>query len=310
LADSLKGKVIIVTGAGRGIGRAVALFLAKEGAAVVVNDPGVALDGSGGTIAVADEVAKEVQRAGGQAAAHFGSVVQMKTGEELVQAALERFGRLDGAVTCHGILRDRMVFNMTEEEWDSVLAVHLKGTFSVCKAAAELFRRQRSGSLVTFTSESGLVGNPGQANYGAAKSAIAGFTLAMAKELAPYGVRANAVAPRARTRMTQGMTPDFLARQAQRGIQGIEELFAGVQEWLPEDVAPFVAFLLSDLASQITGQLFLVYGSTVGLLSRPRPVKTLLTPPGGWSNEELRRLLPETLAKDLVNPAPPQRDPS
>ncbi|MBI4233038.1 MAG: SDR family oxidoreductase [Chloroflexi bacterium] len=306
MVDALKDKVAIVTGAGRGIGRGVALALAQEGASVVVNDPGVAMDGTGGSRSPADDVVAEIQKAGGRAVAHFGDVVEMKTGEDLVKTALDRFGRLDGVVTCHGILRDRMVFNMAEAEWDAVIAVHLKGTFTVCKHAAILFRQQRSGSIVTFSSESGLTGNSGQANYGAAKSGIAGFTKVVARDLGRYGVTVNCIAPRAWTRMTQGVPQAAREMRAQRGIAGIEDLEEGVQQWQPEDIGPFTAFLLSDFAANVNGQVFLVYGNTVSLLAQPRLVKTIFKPAGIWTVDELRRILPRTLVKDLVNPAPPQ----
>ena len=272
---------------------------------MVVNDPGVALDGSGFSQAPADQVVWEIKRMGGGAAANYDDVSQMATGERLVKQALETFGRLDCVVTCAGILRDRMVFNMTEEEWDSILRVHLKGTFAVVKYACILFRQQRSGRIITISSESGLVGNSGQANYAAAKSGIAGFTKVVARDMGRYGVTANCIAPRAWTRMTQGVPEAAQQIRAQRGVQAIEGL-EEMRQWAPEDVAPFAAFLASDAAAHINGQVFLVYGNTIALLSQPRLLKTLFKPEGFFSVEELRELLPKTLCADLVNPAPPQ----
>ena len=183
----LEGKVAIVTGSGRGIGRGIAKLMASEGAKVVVVDPGAELDGSGGTLAIADGVVEEIRAEGGDAVACYRSVSSMEDGEAIVQQAIDSYGHLDIVVTCAGILRDRMVFNMTEEEWDAVIAVHLKGTFTVVKHASILFRQQRSGRIITFSSESGLIGNSGQANYGAAKSGIAGFTKVVARDMGRYG---------------------------------------------------------------------------------------------------------------------------
>ena len=306
MVDALAEKVAIVTGAGRGIGRGVARFLAQEGARVVVNDPGANVDGTGESTSPAEEVVQEIRAQGGQAVANHGSVAEFRTGEALVQQAIDTFGKLDIVVTCHGILRDRMVFNMTEQEWDDVINVHLKGTFNVVKHACIVFRQQRSGHIITFTSESGLVGNSGQANYGAAKSGIAGFTKVVARDMGRYGVTCNAIAPRARTRMTASVPDSAQALRAQQGIAGIEVALDTEQEQDPDDIAPFVAYLASDLASNVNGQVFLVYGNTVSLFSQPRLQRTVRKPEGFWTVEELRDLLPKTLAKGLVNPAPPQ----
>ena len=177
------------------------MLMAQEGAKVVVVDPGSELDGSGGSVAIADSVVDEIRANGGEAVACYESVATMEGGEAIVQSAIDNFGKLDIVVTCAGILRDRMIFNMTEEEWDAVIQVHLKGTFSVVKYASILFRQQRSGRIITFSSTSGLIGNSGQANYGAAKDGIAGLTRVAARDLGRYGVTANSIAPSARTRM-------------------------------------------------------------------------------------------------------------
>ena len=304
MVNTLEGKVAVITGAGRGIGRGVAMHMAAEGAKVVVVDPGVNVDGSGYDQSIAEQVASEITRAGGTAAACTESVTAMVGGERIVQTAVDSFGKLDIVVTCAGILRDRMVFNMTEEEWDDVIAVHLKGTFTVVKNACILFRQQRSGRIITFSSESGLVGNSGQANYGAAKSGIAGFTKVVARDMGRYGVTANSIAPRASTRMV-GAIPDSAAEI--RARSGVAPLAEGdeLQEMDPDHIAPFICYLASDYAADINAQTFLVYGDTVTLMSQPRPQVAIYNPEGHWSLDQLAPLAREVLTKDILNPAPP-----
>ncbi len=308
MPNNLEGKVAIVTGAGRGIGRGVAKLMAEEGASVVVCDLGGNVDGSGQDVSVAQQVVNEITAAGGKAVACTESVVTMEGGEQIVQTAIDNFGRLDVVVTCAGILRDRMVFNMTEQEWDDVIAVHLKGTFTVVKNACILFRQQRSGRIVTFSSESGLIGNSGQANYGAAKSGIAGFTKVVAKDMGRYGVTANAIAPRATTRMI-GSIPDSAAEiRARGGVASISDSSGddNLRDLDPDAVAPFVCYLASDHAGNVNGQTFLVYGSTISLVSQPRPERAIWTETGHWDMDDLSNRARDYLTSGISNPAPAQ----
>ena len=304
MVDSLLDKVAVVTGSGRGIGRGIAMEMAAEGAKVVIVDPGVNVDGSGQDHSVAAQVAEEIRAGGGEAVPCMESVTTMEGGEKIIQTAVDNFGRLDIVVTCAGILRDRMVFNMTEQEWDDVIAVHLKGTFTVVKHACILFRQQRSGRIITFSSESGLIGNSGQANYGAAKSGIAGFTKVVAKDMGRYGVTANAIAPRANTRMI-GDIPDaaaeIRARSGVAAIPGEDQL----TELDPTHIAPFICYLASDYAYNVNGQTFLVYGDTISLMSQPRPERSIYEPSGHWDMETLPPLARDVLTRGIVNPAPP-----
>ena len=306
MANSLDGKVAVVTGGGRGIGRAVSMLLAAEGAKVVVNDYGVAVDGTQPSEGPAADVAEEIRAAGGTAVPNFDTVATVEGGENMIRQALDEFGRLDIIVCVAGILRDRMIFNLTEEEWDAVIAVHLKGHYCVTKPASIIFRQQRSGRIITFTSGSGLRGSSGQANYGAAKAGIAGFTRVVARDLGRYGVTCNSISPGAQTRMTA--TVPQSARQAReaRGIASAPRPAAAVER-SPEQVAPMVAYLCTDDAWNINGQIFAVSGGTVSLLYHPTPYRTIFKE-GTWTVDELRRVVPQQLMADVQNPAPPAPD--
>jgi NAD(P)-dependent dehydrogenase (short-subunit alcohol dehydrogenase family) len=307
MGDRLKGRVAIVTGAGRGIGRGEALLLASEGASVVVNDFGGGSHGEGGEKGPADHVVDEIKAMGVGAVANYGSVSDFKVGEEMVQQALDNFGRLDIVVNNAGILRDRMIFNMSEDDWDAVLAVHLKGTFNVTRAASVVFRQQRSGVIVNTSSESGL-GNMGQANYSAAKEGIVGFTRTVARDLGRYGVRCNAIRPRAATRL---VISDEMREAAQRGGgaagMNMDVLKAFEKANPPEAVAPLVVWLCTDEAANINGRNFLVAGNQIGLYSEPQVVADIKLD-HIVTLDELSELMPANVTKDLVNQWVPKEE--
>ena len=298
MADVLKEKVAIVTGAGRGIGSGVAKSLAAEGASVVVVDPGVNVDGSGFDRTPTDQVVAEIRQAGGTAVPCYESVVTMQGGESIVKAAIDSFGRLDIVVTCHGNMRDQMIYNMTEAEWDAVIEVHLKGTFTVVKHACIPFRQQRSGRIITFSSVSGLSGSESQSNYAAAKAGVSGFTKVVARDMGRYGVTANCIAPAAMTRMITTMrdkAKEF--RAAGDHVSRSDE--ARIERLNPDDVAPMVGFLASDYAASVNGQFFGVQGGTVSLISQPRPVRSIYNETGRWPMDKLSLLAREVLTKDI-----------
>ena len=286
----LRDKVAVVTGAARGIGREIALLMARHGARVVVNDYGGAADGAGGASGPADEVVNEIKGFGGQAVASYDSVASMAGGKNIVDAALDHFGQIDVVVNNAGILRDRMIFNMTEEEWDGVINTHLKGTFSVTRAAAPHMRERKWGRLINMTSTSGLVGNVGQANYAAAKLGIVGFTKVIALDMARYNVTANCISPFAWTRMIGTIPTETEAQKAR--VEKIKKMG-------PEHIAPVAVFLASDAAKEVTGQVFGVRGKEIMLFGHMRPVMRVHHDLG-WTPERLAEVFPGTLRHHLA----------
>jgi NAD(P)-dependent dehydrogenase (short-subunit alcohol dehydrogenase family) len=301
VGERLKGKVAIVTGAGRGIGRGEVLALASEGATVLVNDLGGALDGSGGEKGPADEVVDEIKKMGGKAAANYSSVADFNAAEAMIKQAIDTFGRFDILINNAGILRDRMVFNMTEEDWDIVIAVHLKGHFNLLKHACVLFRQQRSGVIVNTSSTSGL-GNIGQTNYAAAKEGIVGMTRTVAREMGRYGVRCNAIRPVAATRLT--MSDDMKQRFLRAGDAGKAQL-AMMEKQVPEQIGPFVAWLCTDEAANINGRNFLVRAGRISLYSEPEEIAAVDTDKS-WTVDLVSELVPKQVTANLVNEWPAQ----
>ena len=301
----LDGKVAIVTGAGRGIGRGEALLLAKNGAGVVVNDVGGGFDGEGGHHGPADDIVKEIRGFGGQAAPNYDSVVDFQAAKRIIDTAIDNFGKLDILINNAGILRDRMIFNMTEEEWDAVVGVHLKGTFNCTKHACAYWREQHKagkpveGRIINTVSDAGLVYNPGQSNYGAAKAGIAAFTLIVAKEMAKYGVTSNVVVPMARTRLTTDATPSLAPLM---GTPEDMEKKIGFDVLDPDNIAPLVVYLASEDAKDITGQVFRIIGGTVWLLESWRSFDKI-TQPRRWIPEELGQKV-----RELLRRAPQRED--
>ncbi|MFF4831452.1 3-oxoacyl-ACP reductase [Streptomyces sp. NPDC001315] len=286
----LEGRSAVVTGAGRGLGRAEALELARLGAAVVVNDYGQpGRDGSGTASAgPAEDVAAEIRAAGGRALAHTGDVADFEQARALVESAVGEFGKLDILVNNAGILRDRMVFSMSEEEWDSVIRVHLKGHFNTTHFAAAHWRERSKaaggpvyGRIVNTSSEAFLAGSAGQPNYAAAKGGIVGLTTSTALALARYGVTANAICPRARTRMTEDV---FVGAGFEPPAEGLDPL-------APEHVAPLVGYLASPAAERINGQLLVVHGGMVAIVERPRVQAKFDSKQDTFTYDELDALL-------------------
>ena len=280
----LDGKVAVVTGGGTGIGRAVSLGLAAAGASVVVNDYGVSVDGRDPSSEPANQVVSEIRGRGGKAVASPESVATMAGGRAVVELALKEFGDISILVCCAGILRERMIFNMTEDEWDAVIAVHLKGHFTVMQPATAHMRQKKAGSIITFTSTAGLEGSPGQPNYAAAKEGIVGLTRSTALAMARYGVRCNAISPTADTRMTQRLPGDRRAAATATP---------------PDAIAPVAAFLASDRAAHITGQVVGVRGAEVTLFSHPAPLRTV-TNAVPWTPETLAETWDRTLGQDRL----------
>ena len=302
MGDRLKGKIAVVTGAGGGIGRGEAMALASEGAKIVVNDLGGAVDGTEASVSAADKVVAEIKKMGGEAVANYDSVTTLAGGENIIKTAVDTFGKLDILVNNAGILRDKMVFNMTEEEWDMVQKVHLYGHFFTTKFACVLFRQQRSGRIINTSSSAGLGSTFGQANYGAAKEGIVGLTRQVARDMGRYGVTCNAIRPNAGTRMT--LSDELKAAWKKAGR---EAAIVAMEKNDPNDIAPLVVWLASDDSANVNGRTFYVQTGLVALYSEPVHEKALVKV-GGWTVDELFDFMPSTLAAGLVNPAPPKQE--
>jgi NAD(P)-dependent dehydrogenase (short-subunit alcohol dehydrogenase family) len=290
MADIVKGKTAIVTGAGRGIGRGIAMLLGQEGARVVVCDIGASLQGEGNDAGPAQQTVDAIRKAGGEAIASTLSITEPKNTEAIVKSALDAFGRVDILVNNAGILRDVIFHKMSWSDWSDVIGVHLNGSFNMSRAVAPLFREQGSGSFVHMTSTSGLVGNFGQANYMAAKLGIMGLSRGIALDMARFNVRSNCIAPFAFTRMIES-----IPTQSEQGKKRMEAF----ERMTPEKIAPLAVYLGSDAAGGITGQIFSVRNNEIYLFNQPRPIKTIHRAEG-WTPEQLATELKPALAPSFT----------
>lgn len=282
MSGLLTDKVVAVTGAGRGVGREIALLCAREGAAVVVNDLGTSAEGEGTDLSPAEETVNDIKAAGGRAVVNGASVADPRGAASIIEDAVQNFGRIDAVVNNAGILRDRIWHKLSHEDWAAVIDVHLNGCFNVSKAATPYFREQGSGSFIHFTSTSGLIGNFGQANYSAAKLGIVGLSQSIALDMARAGVRSNCIAPFAWSRMTASIpatTPEEIAR-----VERMKTMSA-------DKIAPLVAFLASDAAKEVTNQIFGVRKNEIFLFSKPRPIRSMQKSEG-WT--------PQAIADELL----------
>ena len=301
MPGKLEGKTAIITGSGRGIGREIALLYAREGAKVVVNDLGVSVDGEGKDNSPATQTVNDITAAGGTAIANFGDVSDMDQAEDLVRTALNAWGKVDILVNVAGILRDRMLFNMTEEEWDAVVRVHMKGTFATSRFAAIHWRTQREGGrLINFTSGSGLFGAPGQPNYAAAKMGIWGFTLSCARALGRYGVTANSIGPGAATRMTDTVP---VGRGSNTGGNRVVADAAAGTERDPANVAVPLVYLGSDEGGWINGRCFGISGYRVTLYSQIKS-EVILQGQKMWTMDEIFSQMKPTFGAAIPEEVP------
>ena len=290
MAGVVAGKTAIVTGAGRGIGRGIAMLLANEGARVVVCDIGASLQGEGSDASPAQQTVEAIKKAGGEAVASALSITEPKNAEHIVKLAREAFGRIDILVNNAGILRDVIFHKMSWSDWSDVIAVHLNGSFNMSRAVAPLFREQNSGAFVHMTSTSGLVGNFGQANYMAAKLGVMGLSRGIALDMARFNVRSNCIAPFAFTRMIESIPTQ--SEQDKRRIEAFQRM-------TPEKIAPLAVFLCSDAATGINGQILSVRNNEIYLFNQPRPVKTIHRA-DGWTPEQIAAELNPAFASLLT----------
>ncbi|MBI2854685.1 MAG: SDR family oxidoreductase [Chloroflexi bacterium] len=299
----LNGRVAIITGAGRGIGRAHALEMARQGAKVVVNDLGTGRDGAGNSQGPAGEIVAEIKKMGGQAVANYGSVTDPEQANAIIKTAVDTFGRVDIMVNNAGILRDRIVFNMSDEEWDLVLKVHLYGTFYCTRAACRIMKEQGYGRIINTSSIAGM-GQLGQVNYSAAKEGIVGLTRTVARDMARFNVTCNAIRPVAATRLT--VTDElYEMRRKSMGEEKAMQWRKAIEAASPEDITPVVVFLASEQAANVTGCVFDVRSDFVARYEDPpRLCKTIVKTGGKWSVEELIEVMPKTLTAGLGEPLP------
>lgn len=303
MGNRLEGKNAVVTGAGRGIGREIALALAAQGAKVAVNDPGVGRDGTGSSTSPADEVVQIIKERGGVAVANYESVVDHAAAEKIIKACVDNFGRIDILCNLAGIARERMVFNLPEEDWDAVIGVHLKGTFNCTKFACIQMREQKGGRIVNTTSEAWR-GTVGQANYAAAKGGIVSFTRSVAREMAKYGVTCNAICPGAATRMTlSDEVKEGFRKRYEAGLITKERLDLMLNMPGPEFVPPIVVYLATDEAGFISGKVFGCGGGLITLYSEPEPIKSIskdYAKEGPWTLDELMKIVPKELTAGIT----------
>ena len=306
MGNRLEGKVAVVTGAGRGVGRGIAMGLAEEGASVVVNDLGCEVDGSSSSTEPADSVVGEIKIRGGQAAANYDNVFLMSGGEAVIQAAVDSFGKIDILVNCAGILRDRMIYQMTEADWDLVITNNLKGTFVPSRFACILFRQQRGGRIVNMTSDAGL-GTVGSSNSAAASEGIVGLTRTVARDMGRYGVTCNAISPLAQTRLFAGLVGEY--REGSAGLTAEDVAGIGpsppIAQWEgpgspddPENVAPLAVLLCTDLVPNINGNVFGVRGGSIYLYSNPQ-IERSIHRMGNYTMDEMDVLVPKIIAAGM-----------
>jgi NAD(P)-dependent dehydrogenase (short-subunit alcohol dehydrogenase family) len=307
MGELLKGRVAVVTGAGKGLGRAEAVALAIQGAKVVVNDLGAASDGSGLSKTPADEVVAAIKKSGGVAVPSYVSVADVQGAESIIKTAVDTFGRIDVLVNNAGFNRDRMIYNTTDEEWDSVIKVNLSGTFYCTRAACRVMKQQSYGRIINTSSHAGL-GNMGQANYGAAKEGVVGLTRTVARDMQRYGVTCNVIRPVAGTRGFIEMVQEKGLKEAWTKMWGAELAERRVKQMLemnrPEDVAGLVVYLASEKAANVNGCVFEVWHGHIGIYIDPPPVEQVLSKEGTWTPEELVDAMPATLTRNKVHDLP------
>ncbi len=287
--NALHGKVVIITGAGRGIGREIAILCAQEGAAVVVNDLGGSLEGEGQDIGPAESVVAEIAAGGGKAVADTANVADPAGAQEMIQRALNSFGRLDAVINNAGIMRDRVFHKLSHADWKAVIDVNLHGTFNVSRAAAQHFHEQGNGSFVHFTSTSGLIGSFGQSNYSAAKMAVVGLSTSIALDMQRYGVRSNCIAPFAWSRLTASIPAE--TEQERLRVERIKTMTA-------DKIAPLVGYLCSDASRAVTGQIFAVRKNEIFLFNQPRPIRSVHKG-DGWTIKSIEDIAIPSLRRDF-----------